>query len=293
MRPEPMQTQPARALLAQPGPPRPERRIAAAGPLLRLAPDLTPGATLLDALGLPLRAAGLGGAVVHLEGGAFEPFAYVMPALSTDPAYAAYYSETFRPAGETRLERASATFGERDGAPFLHVHGIWTEADGQRRAGHLLPGEVVIRTPPRAQAWGTAGAAWRVLPDAETNFSLFTPVAGAAPPPEAACLLLKIQPNEELFAAVEGACANLGLRRARVRGLGSIVQPAFADGRVVPTDASEVLIREGCVREGPDGRPLAHLDIAVVDVAGRIHEGVLARGRNSVCITFELCLEVE
>ncbi|MFE1601922.1 DUF296 domain-containing protein [Methylobacterium sp. ID0610] len=285
-----MRPEPVRAHLAQPGPLRPERRIAAAGALLHLSPRLEPGATLLDTLAAPLAAAGVTGAVAHLDGGSFGPFAYVMPALSSDPTYAAYYSETFRPAGETRLERASVTCGERDGAPFLHVHGIWTEADGRRRAGHLLPGEVVIRTPPRAEIWGTAGPAWRVLPDAETNFSLFTPVAGPASA-EAACVLLKIQPNEELFAAVEGACADLGLRRARVRGLGSIVQPAFADGRVVPTDASEVLIRDGLVREGPDGRPLAELDIAVVDVAGTIHEGALARGRNSVCITFELCLE--
>ncbi|GJD50356.1 hypothetical protein OPKNFCMD_3095 [Methylobacterium crusticola] len=283
MRPEP-------SSLAQPGPPRPERWLAEGGRLARLDFALAPGETLLRAVAGPLAGAGFRGGVVHLEGGSFDPFAYVMPALSDDPRFAAYYSETFRPPGETRLERASVTFGERDGAPFLHVHGIWVEPDGRRRAGHLLPDAVVVRTPPAARAWGTPDAAWRVEPDPETNFSLMTP-AGLAGPAEAACLLLKVQPNVEVFAALEAASAARGLRAARVRGIGSIVRPVFADGRVIPTDASEVLIRDGRVRPGPDGTPVAELDIAVVDVDGGIHEGVLARGANAACITFELCLE--
>jgi predicted DNA-binding protein with PD1-like motif len=279
------------ATLAQPGPARPERWLAAGGALLHRAFDLAPGRTLLDAVAGPLAEAGMRGGVVHLSGGSFSPFCYVMPALSSDPRFAAYYSETYRPAGETRLERASVTFGERDGAGFLHVHGTWIEPDGRRRAGHLLPAEVVIAEPVRAEAWGSAGAAWRVIPDAETNFSLFTPVALTAAEP--GCLLLKIQPNEEIHAAIEAACAVHGLATTRVRGIGSIVRPAFADRRVIPTDASEVLIRDGIVRPGPDGGLLAHLDIAVVDVAGAIHEGVLLRGANAACITFELCLTAE
>ncbi|KMO16707.1 hypothetical protein SQ03_14035 [Methylobacterium platani JCM 14648] len=279
------------ATLAQPGPPRTQRWLAAGGGLLRRSLDLAPGHTLLDALAGPLTEAGMRGGVVHLAGGGFSPFAYVMPALSAEPRYAAYYSETFRPAGETRLERASATFGERDGVPFLHIHGTWIEPDRRRRAGHLLPAEVVVSAPVRAEAWGSADAAWRVEPDAETNFSLFTPAGPGAD--AAACLLLKIQPNEEIHAAIEAAAGAHGLAAARVRGIGSIVRPAFADGRAIPTDASEVLIRDGTVRPGPDGRPVAHLDIAVVDVAGGIHEGVLTRGANAACITFELCLTAE
>jgi predicted DNA-binding protein with PD1-like motif len=275
--------------LAQPGPARAERWLSAGGAPARLAFALAEGRTLLDAVAEPLRAAGLRGGVVELAGGSFRPFAYVMPALSADPRFAAYYSETFRPAGETRLERASVTYGERDGAPFLHVHGIWTEADGRRRAGHLLPAEVVVRAPARAEAFATPDAAWRVEPDAETNFALFTPAGGREAGP--GCLLLKLQPNQEIFAAIEAACRTHGLPAARVRGLGSFVRPVFADGRVIPTDASEVLIRDGTVRPGPDGAPVARLDIAVVDVDGVIHEGVLARGANAACITFELCLE--
>lgn len=279
------------ATLAQPGPVRAQRWLAAGGPLLHRAVDLVPGRTLLDALAGPLGETGMRGGVVHLSGGSFSLFAYVMPALSADPRYAAYYSDTFRPAGETRLERATATFGERDGAAFLHVHGSWIEPAGRRRAGHLLPAEVVVAEPVRAEAWGTAGAAWRVEPDAETNFSLFTPAPASGS--GADCLLLKIQPNQEIHAAIEAACRAHGLAAARVRGIGSIVRPAFVDGRVIPTDASEVWIRDGLVRPGPDGDVATYLDIAVVDVGGAIHEGVLRRGANAACITFELCLTAE
>ncbi|TGE02612.1 PCC domain-containing protein [Methylobacterium nonmethylotrophicum] len=287
MRPEPA----AFATLAQPGPVRPERWLAAGGGLTHLVFGLAPGATLLAAVAGTLAEAGMRGGVVQLTGGGFAPFAYVMPALSAEPRFAAYYSETFRPPGTTRLERASATFGERDGAAFLHVHGAWTEADGRRRAGHMLPAEVVVAEPVRAEVWGTAEAAWRVEPDPETNFSLFTPAGpGGA---ERGCLLVKIQPNQEIHAAIEAAAFAHGIAAARVRGIGSIVRPAFADGRVIPTDASEVWIRDGLVRPGPDGRPVAHLDIAVVDVFGAIHEGALLRGANAACITFELTLVAE
>ncbi|MEH3145180.1 MAG: DUF296 domain-containing protein [Methylobacterium frigidaeris] len=278
-----------RSRLDQPGPARPERHLAAAGPLLHTRFSLEPGRTLLDAVAGPLAAMGMRGGVVHLHGGSFDPFAYVMPALTTDAVHAAWYSDTYRPAGETRLEAATATLGERDGVPFLHIHGVWTEPDGRRRAGHLLPGEVVVRAPCEAEAWGTAAAVWRVEPEAETNFSLFTPspVGG-----EGASVLLKVQPNEELFEAVEAACAGRGIRKARLRGLGSIVRPVFADGRMVPTDASELFVRDGIVGPGEDGRPRASIDIAVVDVDGTIHEGPLQRGSNAVCITCELHLEV-
>ena len=66
-----------------------------------------------------------------MRGGALGPFAYVMPALSKTGANAAFYSDTFRPSGVTRLKLGAMTLGERDGAPFFHCHGLWTEADGR------------------------------------------------------------------------------------------------------------------------------------------------------------------
>ena len=66
-------------------------------------------------------AAGFAGGVLNMRGGALGPFAYVMPALSKTREHAAFYSDTFRPAGVTRLKIGAMTLGERDGAPFFHA----------------------------------------------------------------------------------------------------------------------------------------------------------------------------
>ena len=44
------------------------------------------------------------------------------------------------------------------------------------------------------------------------------------------------------------------------------------------------------IRAGGTGRPL---DIAMVDVAERLHEGVLTRGENPVLMTLEAVLDPE
>ena len=50
--------------------------------------------------------------------------------------------------------------------------------------------------------------------------------------------------------------------------------------------ATEVLVRDGSIRNGR-----AALDLLVVDMQGRVHEGWLQRGDNPVCITFDLFLQ--
>jgi hypothetical protein len=45
-------------------------------------------------------------------------------------------------------------------------------------------------------------------------------------------------------------------------------------------------VRYGNVRNG-----VATIDMVVVDMEGRVHEGRLVRGDNPVCITFDLVLE--
>src|SRR4051794_10766111 len=151
-------------------------------------------------------AAGFAGGTVELAGGALGPFTYVMPALSTDPRYAAFYSQSYHPQGRTRLERAGVTFGTRDGAPFIHCHGVWVEEDGSRWGGHVMPLETTICQPIRARAFGTGAAGFVVLPDQETNFSLFTPVTVRAQEPSGArVILLKVQPNEPIDDSVVAA----------------------------------------------------------------------------------------
>jgi hypothetical protein len=53
----------------------------------------------------------------------------------------------------------------------------------------------------------------------------------------------------------------------------------------VPDNATEVLVRNGHVRNGR-----AALDLLVVDGQGHVHEGWLERGENPVCITFDLLM---
>ncbi|MGH7043789.1 MAG: PCC domain-containing protein, partial [Acetobacteraceae bacterium] len=102
----------------------------------------------------------------------------------------------------------------------------------------------------------------------------------------------RIRPNQEIGAALVALCARHGVARATVRGsLGSLIGAGFTDGRVVPDPATEVLVRHGSVAPGADGALAATLDLVVVDAEGRAHEGRLAAGENSVCITFELMVE--
>ena len=246
---------------------------------------LQPGLSLNDALTTPLVAAGLRGGTITFGGGTLSPFRYVMPGPPDSDAHVAYFSAPREPVGNTQIERANATFGWQGEQPFVHVHGAWIEPDGTRRGGHMLPHECTVAQPMPAQAWGFAEAEIAAAPDAETNFTLFQ--LTGRPADGARGVVARVRPNQDITFAVEEVARRHGLRDATVRGsLGSLVGARFTDGRVVDDHATEVLIRSGSVRDG-----IATLDMLVVDMAGCVHEGRLARGENAVCITFDLVLE--
>lgn len=253
---------------------------------------LQPGQALLPALVAALPA-GCTSAVLRLHGGTLAPFAYVMPALSRTPAHAVYFSDRFDAPGAVTLHEASVTFGRRDGAPWLHCHARWSDADGTPHCGHLLPDDAILASPMAATAWLVDGAAFTVVPDAETGFTLFRPLpcppAGDARPN---ALAVRVAPNEDICTALETVCVERGIPRATVRGgVGSTVGAAFADGRVVEPFVTEVLVRAGRIAPGADGRPQAQLDVALVDHTGGLAEGRLQRGANGVLVTFELVLQ--
>src|SRR5271154_2419401 len=166
--------------IVQPGSPSPERIqwVEARGRAFSFT--LQAGLPLLESARRGFTAEGFAGGVLNIRGGALGPLAYVMPALSKTGENAAFYSDTFRPSGLTRLKLASMTFGARDGAPFFHCHGLWTEADGRLSGGHILPEETIVAEPFEAEAFGIDGAVFAAEPDPETNFKLFGPVAIAA-----------------------------------------------------------------------------------------------------------------
>ena len=272
--------------LAQPGPALLPRVESLAARATRLDFTLDPGLNLLEAVARPLRAAGFASAVLELAGGGFGPFAYVVPAHAPDAVHAAWYSATHQPPGGARLERGNVTFGQRDGAPWLHCHAIWQEAAG-RRAGHVLPEETIVAAPIAARAWGLSGAGFAVGPDAETNFTLFQPAPMPGPAGGRRALVLRVRPNEDLVAALEAACREHGIVRAALRGgVGSLVSPRFAEGTGTEDIATELLVTGGGL--GPEG---GAVQVALADMRGAVHAGSVVRGANAVCITCELVLE--
>ena len=144
-----------------------------------------------------------------------------------------------------------------------------------------------------ATAWLLDGAVFEVLADAETGFALFKPQpcapAGAAPPN---ALAVRVAPNEDICSALEALCLAQGITHATVRGgVGSIVGAAFDDGRQVEPFVTELLVQQGRISPGPDGAPVAALDVSLVDHTGGLASGRLARGANAVLVTFELVLQ--
>ncbi|CAN7729792.1 DNA-binding protein [Phyllobacterium sp. LjRoot231] len=278
--------------LRQPGLARSERFESFEGVRRRFEFTLEPGLSINEAIARPLRAAGITAASLVLDGGTFAPFHYLMPALSTDGHHAAWYSDVFSPAGETQLENGNVTFGERDDAPFIHCHAIWTERDGKRGAGHVLPHETIISQPIRATAWGVEEVRMVSEPDEETAFTLFHPVASEKTitvnnGPR--IVIARVGPNEDIVGALEAICRKHDFAAATLRGgVGSLIGARYADGSKVDDIATEVFVKQGFVSRQSTG---THVDIIMVDTRGNITRGQLLRGENPVCITFELCLE--
>ena len=279
----------------QPGPPAPERIQWVASRGRAFSFTLEAGLPVLEAARRGFAAGGFAGGVLRWTGGALGPFAYVMPALSRTADHAAFYSDTFRPAGITRLKLAAMTFGERDGEPFFHCHALWRQADGRAGGGHILPEETVVAEPFAVEAFGIDGAVFAAEPDPETNFKLFGPIASAATGIETTnrAFALRLRPNRDLAGALEAFCRERGIISARLHGgVGSTIGARFADGRIVEPFATELAVSSGVIVSGTGSALEAELDIALVDYEGGIAEGRLTRGDNPVLMTMELVLEV-
>ena len=280
--------------VAQPGPAARERIVAVEAQGASFELELAAGADLLEAVAAGFAARGFASGVVELGELALGPFAYVIPALSTTGANAAFYSETFRPGGVTRLEAGALTLGRRDGKAFFHCHALWTEAGGKRSGGHILPEETCLAEAARVRAFGLDGAVFEAAADPETNFKLFGPVAEVrrgAPDATTRAIAVRLRPNQDFAGALARLLCEGGLKSARLRGgVGSTIGAAFADGRLVENFATEVFVRAGRVFADPAETVL---DVGLVDFTGALAEGRLAPGANPVLMTFELVLEVE
>lgn len=264
--------------LLQPGPVHPARFDSFQGEPLALEYTLAPGLSLNEALTAPLVVAGMQSATVTFGGGALARFRYVMPGPPDSALHVAYFTAPRTPAGETTVDAANATFGWNDGKAFVHIHGAWTEADGSRHGGHMLPHDCIVAHEIQAHAWGFSEIRIATAPDAETNFTLFQPSGRSTP--NARGVFERIRPNQDVSLATEAIAHRHGLRNAAVRGsLGSLIGACFTDGRTVSDDATEVLVRRGVLRDG-----VAELEMLVADMQGNVHEGLLVRGGNPVLI---------
>jgi hypothetical protein len=287
-----------------------------------LADGLPTGLPLIEALSQALTAHGVTSAVLRLpERGdlQLDPFPYVLPALSRDPAHAVYFSERHQAPGGVQVLAGAITVGRRGDQPWLHGHLDWVElgADGQpttgqRRCGHVLPNEaIVVRSDQPIEAWALEGAAFEVVPDEYTRFSLFKPLAravgdvavllpasstGDEPRP---ALAVRVSPNVDLCLALEAVCRERGITSATLRGgVGSTVGVVFDDDGLGATRTVEPFVTETLVRQGrvftdtASGELRAEVDVTLIDHLGGRHRGRLARGRNPVLVTFELVLEI-
>jgi predicted DNA-binding protein with PD1-like motif len=285
--------------IAQPGPPPAQRVqwVEVRGRAFSFT--LEAGVPLLEAVRRGFAAQGFVSGTLNIRGGALGPFAYVMPALSKTGENAAFYSDTFRPDGVTRLKVGAMTFGARDGAPFFHCHALWTEADGRLSGGHILPEETVVAEPFAVDAFGIDGAMFAAEPDPETNFKLFGPIASEARGARDAAattsraFALRLRPNQDFAGSLEAFCREQGITRARIHGgVGSTIGARFTDKRSVDNFATEIAITSGTIEPVSSRTLEAAIDIALVDYTGGMAEGRLVRGDNPVLMTMELVLEV-
>jgi predicted DNA-binding protein with PD1-like motif len=274
---------PAMQVLKQPGPTHPSRIDAFRGTPHTLHFALNPGDTLNHAITAPLVAAGFQSGTVTFRNTALNPFRYVMPGPADNDSHVAYFTAPSAPPGTTRIEQANATFGWSDGKPFIHCHAAWTEPNGSRRGGHILPHETIIAEPGEATAWVFDTIRIEAKPDPETNFTLFQPTGTAT---TGSGLIARIKPNQDILTAIETIARTHNIQNATVRGsLGSLIGASFTHSGHVNDHATEVLVRQGHIKNGK-----AALDLLVVDMQGHVHEGWLRHGENPVCITFDLIL---
>lgn len=279
--------------IPHPGPAAEERIVSAVGALEVLDFTLQPGLTVNAAIAGPLLEAGFEAAQVEISGGGFGPFTYVMPAKSPDADHVAWYSAAFTPPGTSRLESGCVTFGRREGAPFIHCHAFWIEADGTRHGGHVMPHEAIVAEPITARAYGSRNVGIAVDFDPETNFSLFAPhaLSGVAAG-EKRIAFARLRPNIDFCRALEEICRRHGFAAGRVcGGVGSLIGARFTDAPEMSDYATEVFVRAGTIVPDATGALKATADVSLVSLTGALAAGRLVRGDNPVLITFEVAVE--
>ena len=163
--------------MAHPGPVAPLRleHVAARGQRQwRL--QLAPGQVLLGALTGALAEQGVQAAALTLLGGQMQTVAYCLPIPDPEGQVIATYGAPLV-LHDVCLLRGSATLGlGADGAPVVHCHASFADAQGTVRGGHVLTERTVVgRRPLTVLATALDGVGLRLGFDPETRLHMLRP----------------------------------------------------------------------------------------------------------------------
>lgn len=249
------------------------------------------GVPLMQAVAEGFAAAGFTAGWLDLRDAPCDALAYLIPGLDPTGDHAAWYNGPHH-GGPGVILQLGLWLGLRDGAPFLHGHGMWDIPGQGERVGHILPFDTILAQDSVVQGWAVNGARLEVAPDPETGFSLFQPQPSEtlANAPQASlsqgkALLITLRPNIDITATLQQIARDHGVTQARVLGLGSLINPRFFPNGGVDSFATEILLTNGQIC---DGR--ADLSALIVGLDGAHQHGRLARGACAVCVTCEVLM---
>lgn len=280
----PLSAKPLNPAMVHPGPVNPQRIHAVPVRALDLDIHLDAGQQVEAAICAAVAAAGCDGAWVDMAGLQADPFAFVMPAKSIDGRRVAWYSETYAPAGETRVDMGGMSVGHHGDKSFTHCHGIWTSADGTT-LGHMLAPVCTVSRPVTLKAIGFQGGGFARLPDDETGFDLFRACPMGSPAQATNGVVMSLRPNTDLCAAIAQTARENGITDAKIYGLGSLNGAEFQDAPPMHSAITEFIISGGELVEGQ-----ARITLSAVDIQKHIYSGTVARGDAPVSITAEIIL---
>lgn len=165
--------------LVHPGPPadtRLEHATAHGSRQLRIS--LPAGTCLHEGLTWTLARAGVQTASVMMMGGDLDEVAYCLPIPDPEGQLMATYGAPIILRGASLL-RGSATLGQdAQGAPVIHCHASFSDAEGSVRGGHVLTQRTVVgKRPVTALMSVLDGVALRLGFDPETRLNMLRPSA--------------------------------------------------------------------------------------------------------------------
>lgn len=268
-----------------PGPPDPKRYQAQRCYVEERLVTLKGGQTLHDAIVEALQEHAISSAYLTINDAEMETLHYVIPGNDASGQHAAWYSETYQLSPPANILTAGIHVGLRDGAPFLHCHGVWQTGDEPPSVGHLLAPASLLASDLQVSCLAIEGAYLAVTADEETRFPLFAPYQNTVPADQPNALLLTLRPNQDLSEAVATTAQRYGIETAQIVGIGSLIQSCFTDGHRLESHANEILILDGKLE---DGHSTIHA--VSVGIGGEQHQGQLAPGHNAICVTCELLL---